>query len=80
MGHSSWCKDPTIYGLCNCGGGEINGPVLSAIEDARVFYIERDGDTFVLREGCDDYFAIRLSKEEFRKFIEELQELENGTR
>lgn len=52
-----------------------NTSVLSALEDDRIVSFYKDGESLVVAECCDGYFAKRLSKEQVNSLIRELQEI-----
>ena len=55
-----------------CSGNNI----LDAIDNGRVFSVKKmDNGFFRIRERCDDYFQVYLSKDELFALAVELQEL-----
>lgn len=52
--------------------------ILARLREERVFYIERDGDIFVVCEACDDYFGERLTRDELRQLATEIMEIANA--
>jgi hypothetical protein len=51
--------------------------ILKAIRGhhGRVFNVNVVEDGFVLEEACDEYFSVKLTREAFKRFVQELQEL-----
>jgi hypothetical protein len=52
----------------------ISGPQLNRVgsNTGRIFDLYKDGDGFCLREGCDEYFNIKMTRDELRALGEEL--------
>lgn len=48
---------------------------LETLGSHRVVKFEREGNTFVITEACDEHFDAVLTREEFATFISDLQEL-----
>ncbi len=46
--------------------------ILSRLGCGNVFNIERDGDMFIVTEGCDGWFAERLTRDELRQLATEI--------
>jgi hypothetical protein len=60
----------------NKDGGKFDFPtILESLKIYRILTIKKSGDKFELRDGCDDYFWVKLTKEQFEKLIEEMKEL-----
>jgi len=57
------------------GDNEMNESILKLLELKNIFSIEKDGDDFILWEGCDHYFHTTLTRNDIRQLIAELHEL-----
>jgi len=49
--------------------------LLEALKSCRVFSIKKQDDKFEIWDGCDDYFYVKLSRENYEKLIEEMKGL-----
>lgn len=53
-------------------------PILSSLEEGRVFSIKPHGDGFKIMEECDNYFEMDLSREKLKALAAEIYALAEG--
>ena len=51
--------------------------LLNALDDQRIVNFQLRGELLIIGESCDGYFERSLTKEQFGRFIGELQQLYN---